>query len=383
MNSIATQAPIRLLFLSDHLGHANGAIHGATTYFLSVLPRLDRSAIDLSVCFLRERHPTAVQLEDAGIEPIFLNRGKWDPGAFGDLLKIVRQRDIQLIHAAGLKGCIIGRAVARMTGRQAIIHLHDMEPGGLHTRLIHRRMAKWAEVTLCVSDAVAEMARREFAVAEDRVVTLHNGIAIEQYANPPADARRRIRSEFQIAQDAPVIGMISRFAPVKQHELLIRAMPSLLARCSQAVLLTVGDGPTLEGCRAVARELGIEDSIRFTGLRKDVPEILAAVDVVAVPSQSEGLSYTALESTAAGRPVVAFNVGGMPEAIVEGQTGFLLEPDDIESFVDRLLCIVTDPHQAAMMGEHCRDHAQSFSIDRHVQRLMDIYKQLICSSSNQ
>ena len=133
---------IKVLFVNDHLGYPGGVIHGATRYFLNVLPRLNRDEIDLKVCFFRERHPAAEQLEAAGICPIFLNRRKWDLRVLRDLIHLVREHDADILHLNGMKGCLLGRCAARVTGRHAIIHLHDVNPPGLVTGFLQRRVAR-------------------------------------------------------------------------------------------------------------------------------------------------------------------------------------------------------------------------------------------------
>src|SRR5690606_11331326 len=118
-------------------------------------------------------------------------------------------------------------------------------------------------------------------------------------------------------------------SPEKGHEALIRAMPDVLQRVPRTVILVVGDGPLRTACEKRAAAMGLAHAVRFAGHRSDMPEVLAAVDVVAVPSSSEGFPYAALEAMAARRPVVAFDVGGLPEIICSGRDGLLVRAGDV------------------------------------------------------
>jgi len=218
----------RVLFLSDHLGYADGVIHGATRYFLNVLPRIDPQKIDLTVCFLRDRHPAVQQLQQQGIEPIFLNRAKWDPRSLSDLTRLIRERDIELLHLAGMKGCLIGRIAARLTHRRAIIHLHDTRSPGLVIGTLQRRVARWTDLALAVSAEVGRLATHDFAIPPQRVQVLHNGIVLSDFTSRSSEHRQQVRQEIKLTPQMQAIGVIGRLAPEKNHAALIGVMPAIL-----------------------------------------------------------------------------------------------------------------------------------------------------------
>ncbi len=371
----AGRRPVRVLIVSDHLGGAGEASHGGTTYFLTVLPGFDRSRIEPTLCILRPRHAVADQFEAIGIRPVFLGRQKWDPRALTDLIRVVREHEIDVLHLIAMKGVLLGRIAARVTGRPAVIHLHDTLPMAPWLRFLQRRLAPWTGAALAVSQSVREMVINELRIPAERVEVLHNGLHIDRFANRPPGARRRIRRELGLGESTPAIGVIGRVTrePDKGHATLIRAMPAVLNQCPYATLLVVGDGPARGACESLVETLGLESAVRFTGQRDDIPDILAALDVVAMPSESEGLPYAALEATAAGRPVVAFRVGGVPEVVVHGETGLLEPKGNVAGLAEALAQVLNDPDLARRLGEGGRRHAQAFTVERHVRRLEEIY----------
>lgn len=372
---------VRVLFINDHLGYPDGSWHGVTRYCVDVLPRIDSSRFAVTACFLRARHPAAEEMEVRGINPVFPNRPRYDPRALPDIVRLVREHRIDLLHLGGHKAWLLGRIAGRLTSRPAVIHVHDINPVGPGLRFLQRRVARWTSMALAVSEAAAAWATEQLAIPRDRAIVLRNGVAATSFADAAPSAVERIRSELRIREEARVVGIIGRLAPEKGHPLLIRTWPSLLARCPGAVLVVVGEGPTRRACESLVRELGLGDTIRFTGHRDDVGEILGIMDVVALPSEREGFGYAALEATAAGKPVVAFRVGGLQSIVIDGETGILVPPGDGESLVQGLSRLLTDAGLRSRLSEGCRRHARGFSLEEHVRRLEEIYESVVRTSS--
>ena len=171
--------------------------------------------------------------------------------------------------------------------------------------------------------------------------------------------------------------MVGRLSAEKQHLLLIAAFPRLLAAHPRSVLLVVGDGPLRQQCQQLAERLGIAHAVRFAGYRADVPQVLAAMDLVAAPSSREGFPYSVLEASAAGRPVVAFRVGGMPEVVADGESGLLIAPQDAIGFIDGIAQLLEQPLLARRLAEGARKRAAEFTIEDHVRRLEMLYRSLM------
>ena len=370
--------PLRVLFVQDHLGQSADSIHGVTRYLLSTLPALDRRTIEPSLCVLTPWHAVGGPLLEAeGIEPVFLRRAKWDPRVALDLIRLVRAGAIDLLHVSGFKAAMLGRIAALATGRAAIIHLHDARPMAPWVRLIQHRLAHGTDAAIVVSEALRGVAVADYGMAPERVQVLYNGVDCDASARVPADARPRVRQELGLADDARVIGMVGRIEPGKGFKPLLEAMPAVCARCPRAVLLVVGDGPTRPDCAGLAAALGIGAAVRFTGFRRDVPELLAAMDVMAAPAiAEEGLGYAVLEAMCAALPVVATRCGGLVETVVHGETGLLVAKGNVPELADALVTILTDEAVRAAFAAAARRRSTAFSVAGHVDRLQALYRQV-------
>lgn len=351
-----------ILFLSDHLGYAEGVIHGASTYFLHVLPALPRAGVALTVCFLRGRHPAAEQLEAEGVRPVFLGRGKWDVRALGDLIRIIRQHEIEVVHAAGMKGILLGKAAAKWTGVKCVIHLHDTNPLDPLTRALQRMTAGWADRCVAISRAVAVYAHETMGVAAERVRVVYNPLPDVAVA------------EAEASDDSAVkLAIVGRLAPEKGHAPFLRAAAEWLKARPKVRLMIVGDGPLRAELELLVSALGLNEQVVFTGQRNDVAALLRAARVLVVPSLREGLGYVALEAMAAGCPVAAYAVGGIPEIIEDGVNGLLAPPGDADALLANIDRVVRDRALAGRLAAAGRERVKDFSLSGHVQALLRVY----------
>jgi glycosyltransferase involved in cell wall biosynthesis len=207
-------------------------------------------------------------------------------------------------------------------------------------------------------------------------MVLYSGHDSDHFASPPPAARARIRAEFALADDIPVIGLVGRLdVAQKGQDVMIGALSTIRARRRDAVLLLVGDGPDRALCEALVRRLGLHEAVRFAGHRHDMADILAAVDVAVVPSVcDEGLPLVAIEASAAGRPVVAFESGGLPEVVEHERTGIIVPKGSTEGLVEAIARVLDDPDLARRLGEDGRRYASRFSLPAHVNELTDLYE---------
>ena len=195
----------------------------------------------------------------------------------------------------------------------------------------------------------------------------------------------RIRRELNVPLTSPVLGFIGRLYPVKGPRKMLRMMGEIARRRPDAVLLVAGDGPERSACEDIARDLDFRKNVRFLGQRNDIPELLAATDLIVMPSESEGLPLAAIEAMAAGRPVVGFDVGGFREIVEDRQSGRVIAPGNESAFVEAILTLLEDPQSLSAYGARAFSAAEQFSVERHVSGLLDCYRELagIGNSANQ
>jgi glycosyltransferase involved in cell wall biosynthesis len=367
-------APIKVLVIRDHLAPAGGTI-----YLLETLPQFASTQVRPSLCVLQPWCPVAREFEAVGIRPVFLERRAQDPRRLLDLMRLVRAHEPDLLFLSGPKSNLLGRLAARWSGVPAILRLNNMLPEAAGIALLQRRLASATAAGVAVSNAVKQWASRQYGLPPERIRVIYEGRNVDRFAAPAPDARARIRDQLGIGEDAALIGLIGRvLSSQKGQDLMIRLMPELRRRRPDAVLLIVGDGPDLEACRSLAAWLGRNDLVRFFGHRDDMPDVLAAVDVVVVPSLvEEGLPFVVLEASAAGRPVVAFRSGGLAEAVVHDDSGLLVPKGDVDGLVDAIVRVLGDPPLARRLGENGRRHAAEFTVARNVQGLTDLFEEVV------
>jgi glycosyltransferase involved in cell wall biosynthesis len=363
----------RVLILADHLGYPGGITHGCTSYFLNILPALRRAGADLTACFLRDPHPAAQRLREQGIAPIFLSRHPYSPLAVNDVVRIVRARNIGLIHAAGIKATLVARMAALPTGAQVVIHLHDLIYPQPWLSLLHFCFARRRDWGIGVSAAVLPVAEHGYHLHPERFSVIHNGIPVAQFRAAASQAKN-IRQELSIAEGRKVIAVVGRMYPIKGHVRMLHMLKRIVARCPEALLLVVGDGPEREPCERLTDELHLREHVRFLGTRHDVPALLKAADLLVIPSDSEGLSLAAIEAHAIGKPVVSFAVGGMPELVVDQVNGRLIDPQDSAGFIDAVVDLLMDDDRRKAMGEQGLLSVERFSLDASITALIECYR---------
>lgn len=362
-----------VLFIADHFGYPSGVAHGGTTYFIDVLPALVKAGVEVTACFLREPHPAAEMLRQQGVTPVFLSAGRFNPLVVRRIAALAREKRCRILHASGIKATLVARFVARMTGARAIVHVHDqLYPSRLVT-LLHWFAARPSDLCVCVSRAVQEVAIKGYHLRSDRLRVIHNGIDLERFRRVEAGMGSRVRDSLNIPRTSSVIAIVGRMYPVKGHRSMLRMMTRIAKACPAALLLVVGDGPERPSCEAIVEQLGLRKHVRFLGHRTDVPDLLAASDLVVMPSQTEGLGLAAVEALAAGTPVVAFDAGGLGEVVTDGADGRLIKPGDEDAFVEAVVALLTDRHVLNACGERGALAAERFSLDHHIEKLLNCY----------
>lgn len=363
-----------VMVLADHIGYAGGVRHGVTTYLLHVLPLLTAAGLDLTVCFLRAPHAAAAELRARGIDPVFLDTAKWDPTVPLRVAALARRKGVRLLHATGVKGTLTARIAARLIGARTLLHVHDLNDPGAVLSVIQRIIAQPTDAAVCVSQAVHELTVSRYHVRPDRVRIARNGIPLEVLRRAGAGARSQMREELGIESGRQVLAIVGRMYPVKGHRALVGTLPAIVRSCPRALLLVIGDGPERAACEALARSLGVSRHIRFLGRRADVPRLLSAIDLLLMPSQSEGLGLAAIEALAAARPVIAFAVGGLPEVVEDGLNGRLVPPGDCDAFAAAVVETLRDPARRFAYARGAVASAQRFGLEAHVERLIGCYR---------
>jgi glycosyltransferase involved in cell wall biosynthesis len=193
-------------------------------------------------------------------------------------------------------------------------------------------------------------------------------------------SRASLRQAMGLKDDQFLIAMVGRLAPEKGHALFLRAMKDWLFANAKTHLLIVGDGPQRDALHSLVNSLGLTGEVTFTGQRDNVSELMHMSDVVVVPSLREGLGYVALEAMAAGCPVVAFAVGGLPEIVEHETSGLLVEGGDYPALIEAIDRIRTEHDVTMRLIEGGTRKADCFTADHHVKELIELYRSLVDKS---
>jgi glycosyltransferase involved in cell wall biosynthesis len=243
-----------------------------------------------------------------------------------------------------------------------------------YVQLLDRALAHGTSKAIAISRSVREFCVRAMGFRPDQVevVPLPMPRASAREVRPEAVAA--LRERYGLTVDTPVVGAITRFYPEKATEVLVEAFAEVARRVPAARLLLVGDGPQRPVLEARARELGLADRIRFAGFQHDPELHVRLFRVTAVPSREEGLGMTAIESLAAGVPVVATRVGGLPEVVTHGRSGLLVPPDDPAALAGALVRVLAEPGLREQLALGARAESRRFTIDRFVDRMEALYR---------
>lgn len=245
-------------------------------------------------------------------------------------------------------------------------------------KYLHRVLGRLVKRIVVVSESGRALLEAE-GVPGGRILTIHNGIEDARFQN--GVDRWGMRAGLGFDREQPLIGIVARLDPIKDHASLLRAMRRVTQAHADATLLIIGDGPLRADLERQAAELGLGRSVRFLGTRDDVPELLAALDVVVLTSLSEGLSLTLLEESAAGKPMVATAVGGNAEIIEDGKTGLLVPPGDEEALAGAINGLLADPERAQAIGQEARlRFLRGFTLKRMVSQYVEVYEDCVAES---
>lgn len=295
----------------------------------------------------------------------------------------LREDPMNVLHTYFFWSIIYGR-VLKATG--TIDHLVENREDmgfawGRHEYGLLRLTRRLPDRVICVSSAVRDVVLRREGIHPSRIRVVHNGIAAPRPSDP--EASLAVREEFDIPPEAPIVGMVANFnRQVKGAVHYIDAIPLVLRDVPEARFLLIGLGDNRLALQARAEAAGVGDRLVFTGFRSDIDRLYDALDVSVLTSLSEGLSITLLESMRHGVPVVATDVGGNPEVVRDGETGFLVPPADPVRFAAAVVRLLQDRGLSRRLGERGRDVVSNeFRLSEAATAYSRIYRELIGSNA--
>lgn len=214
-----------------------------------------------------------------------------------------------------------------------------------------------------------------------RVEVIYNGVDLAASAGSSADARQRIRAEFGYGEHDFVAVQVARLHELKDHQTALKTIDAVRREVPHVRLLLAGEGEQRQAIEDSVRRMGLQQHVTLAGTRSDVADLLAAADAFLMTSISEGIPLTVIEAMAAGKPVVSTAVGGIPEMIVHGQSGFLAASGDAKALAESLMALQKNPVLAAEMADLASREAEArFSLDAMLSSYRQVYQEVIAAS---
>lgn len=366
----------RVLILTVGFG-----VGGAEQLILETAPRLRETGFDVTVAALKGTGPIARDLEASGVRCVaFGGHGRADLRVLSRLLRFLRAEPVEILHSHLFPANLAARLAGRAAGVPVIITAHHDTHvwGRLHHRVLERLTAGLSDRVVACSLAVKQYVEERYGLPPGKVVTLRNAIVVPALRADDA-ARARLRADLGAGPGDRLIGTLGRLEePKKGLSVFLRAASLVTRRCRTARFVLVGEGPARRELERLAASEGVADRTVFAGERRDVADLLSAFDLFVQPSRWEGFGLTVLEAMAAGRPVVASRVGGIPEIVRDGRDGFLVPPDDPARLADGIVKMLNDPDLATRLGRSGRERVEaSFGIDGLVRDTVALYHELL------
>lgn len=303
-----------------------------------------------------------------------------------ELLSFLRNNVFHVVHTHNSKAGFVGRLAARLAGVNAIIHtvhgfaFHSEEP--LWRRILFRNLerlaAHWCDKMVFISQPLIDWAIKEKICSRDKIIKIYSGIDLSRF-RPFAEGEKRIhRKRWNLGPQDPVVGIVSKLWDGKGHDVLISAFKKIRQEITNARLVIVGEGHLYEQLASHVTELGLRESVVFTGFIENVPQIVSTFDVAVLPSLFEGMGRVVLEAMAMAKPVVASRVGGIPDLVDHGRNGFLVNPGDVDALAESIMKILRDKGLAKSMGKAGQEKiGEKFSADYMVRAMDRLYQEIL------
>ena len=371
---------------------------GSESFLYRLVSGLDRQRFEIEVCSLCPTGRTADQIRELGVTVTSLNmhrRAKplqmvaatfrlarlfrnsfGGRGAHG-VQSLLYRANVLTAAARRLIAWIPGPTPFLVTGQRSLI------PTGRSLDFRAQQLTRnWADRVVAVSEAVKKELHQTEKIADEKVMVIQNGIDLHRFSLPTQDERSAARATWKIDDDtAPeptvVIGAVGRFHGPKGLDVLIDAFAIAQRRHDRLLLVLAGDGPDAEALRSKVEELSVQDSVRFLGYQQDPRPLYPGFDLYVLPSLKEGSPNALLEAMGRGCACVASNVGGVPEAIVDGESGYLVPPSDPKALAELLLELADDPEHRRRLAQAARRRVEShFDLTRMIRTHEELYRGL-------
>jgi len=372
-----TESRVRVVYMAHTF-----AVGGAEEMVLNLVQHLP-PRFQPVVCCIHDAGPIGEEIRKTGtpVSVLGLTPGLRRPGDLNGIRRYLRDQRPAILHTFLLTASLYGRLAALLEHVPVVIgtEVNIYERKRWHHILAERLLMRGTDRVIASARSVREFYARQVHADPEKVDVIYN--AVDWNALRPAEqpgTRERMRTSLGLSADMKVAGVIARLTEQKGHRFLFEALAA--PPLADVHLLVVGDGELREALRADAGRLGLASRVHFLGARRDLGELLAAVDVFVMPSLWEGLPLSLILAMGAALPVVATSVAGIPEVVVDGEAGWLVPPGDSAALARALTDVFADPARAASIGRAARDWVRPrFGVEEYVNAVAGLYDRLLAA----
>ncbi len=354
-------------------------VGGAETLLIDLVRGLQNSDYEVMVAYstpgilesrLRELNiPTVRLLRKFRVDPMLLFR----------MWRLIQDEKPDIVHTHLFKSDLHGRIAAWISNAPLIIstiHNNDAWIRKFPLGQIYGWTARLAHRVIAVSEEVREYHIQYASTPPGKIQVISNGVNISRFADPDLDPKK-FRAELGVSLSAPLIGIIGRLEPQKDHENFLNAAVLIVKEFPNARFVIIGAGSLYNDLLEKKKKLNLSNHVIFTGIREDIPHALAAMDLLVISSRWEGLPVTLLEGLAARRAVVATHVGGIGDVVVSGDSALLVPPQDHVALAESCLRVLRDPQFASKLANAGFKRVHSaFSVDAMIEKTIALYQLL-------
>lgn len=376
--------PASILFIDSARG-----IGGAELSLIELVAHLDRDRF--RPCFLGSEGPLIEHFDRIGVTvqvgsfPFFSRRRPWVYArAVWDIVSLIRRTNISLVHVNCDRAVPHAVRACRLVRVPVLCHVHDMTRAWFlpsYVKHLNRSSRIIADSKATARHCLAA------GMSAAKLQVIYECFNSGDYMNVPAGARQKLRQRWGLYDHHVAIGLVGQVLRYKGHETFIRAAHRVVSRFDAARFIIVGDDALsdepefLLEMKSLVKQLGLEKYLFFAGFHHDVPAVMAALDVVTVPSWKEPFGRVVVEALASQRPVVASQSGGIPEIVDDGQTGLLVAPEDVGAWGEALLRLCQDADLRQQMGKRGPASAQRFDIEPHARLFERTYDAVLMGNT--
>jgi glycosyltransferase involved in cell wall biosynthesis len=299
------------------------------------------------------------------------------------LVWLIFKEKPDVVHTHSSKAGILGRIAAKIVGVPHIIHTPHGHVFYGHFGFLASKIFLWVEKVFSrLTDRIVALTDGEkndyinlSVCSPDKLLKIHSGVDLKQFMQPNGNLAEKRRS-LGLEQKEAVIGFVGWLIPIKGPEYLLKAMDYIWPEHPETSLVMVGKGDLDVDLRAEALRKNVNGKVKFLGWREDINELMPVFDMLVLPSLNEGMGRVLVEAMAAGKPVVASRVGGIPDLVRHGETGYLVPPADDKALANGIKKLLDDPGRAKQMGQQGKEYCRQFSLEAMIEKLDDLYSGL-------